>query len=133
MLSWEKLEHLPLWLPMRCSAGSSCAFVIDLLGVRGEERFTADVFCRWVMGRSANDYKLSTIELGLHAIADWLPDSRMLANVDVVRALGAAARRPSAVRRQKQPILLSILRHACSWCLACLPIGVRHEILLGGC
>lgn len=94
----------------------------ELLGVHGEERFTADVLCRWVMGRSANDYKMSTIELGLYAIADWLPRRGMLADVDVVLALRAAARRPSAVRRQKQPILLSILRQL----VPCLPAYWRQ-------
>lgn len=81
----------------------------DILGVRGSDRFTPDVLCRWIMGRACNDYRLSSIELGLHAIADWLPSRRMLADTDVVRALRAASRRPSAVRRQKQPILGPLL------------------------
>ena len=94
----------------------------ELLGVSEEQCFTADVICRWIMGRSANDYKLSTIELGLYAITDWLPHREVLADVDVVLALRAAARRPSAVRRQQQPILLSILRQL----VPCVPTYWRQ-------
>lgn len=94
----------------------------ELLGVSGAQCFTSDVICRWIMGRSANDYKLSTIELGLYAIADWLPSRGVLAEADVVHALRAAARRPSAVRRQKQPILMSILRQL----VPCVPAYWRQ-------
>lgn len=81
----------------------------DMLGVHGEDRWTPDTVCRWIMGRSASSYKLSTIELGLCAIADCLPQ-HMLAHADIVAALRAAARQPSSVKRRKLPILLSLLR-----------------------
>ena len=82
----------------------------DMLGVHGDDCFTVDTICRWIMGRSANHYKLSTIELGLHAIADMLPSRSMIIDSDVLCALRAAARQPSAVRKQKLPILMSLLR-----------------------
>ena len=81
----------------------------DRLGARGDDRFTSDVLCRLIMGRSDNGYKLSTIELGLHAIGDWLP-WHLVSDTRVVVALRAAARKPASVRRSKGPILLSLLR-----------------------
>lgn len=82
----------------------------ELLGVTGSACFTADVLSRWVMGRSLSRYKLSTIELGLNAIADWLPSRGVLHDRAVIHALSVAARQPSAVRRQKVPIMVSLLR-----------------------
>lgn len=80
-----------------------------MLGVRGSDRFTPAVLCRWVMGRSLNGYKLSTIELGLNAIADWLPLRGMLRDSEIVNALRAAARQPNAGRQRKVPILQPVL------------------------
>ena len=78
------------------------------LGVEGEQRFSAQVLCQWIMGRSQHGYKLSTIEIGLHALGSWLPVGT-LSQPDVVQALRAAARRPSAAQRRKLPILLDLL------------------------
>ena len=72
----------------------------DELGVRGEDCFTADVLSRWIMGRSVNHYKLSTIELGLYAVADWLPARSILSEPAVLQALRAAARQPSAQQQR---------------------------------
>ena len=38
------------------------------LGVDGEQRFSTQVLCLWIMGRAQHGYKLSTIEIGLHAL-----------------------------------------------------------------
>ena len=88
----------------QCQFGDFCC----MLGVSYQQPFTADLVCKWVMGRAANGYKLSTIELG-----------KLLADPLVARALRAAARRPSAVRRSKVPILLPLLQqlvpHAASY------------------
>ena len=62
------------------------------------------------MGRSVNHYKLSTIELGLYAIADWLPARSILSEPAVLQALRAAARQPSAQQQRKLPILVPILQ-----------------------
>ena len=83
------------------------------LGVDGDERFTVQVLCLWIMARAQHGYKLSTIETGLHALGDWLPHG-VLAHVDVVRALRAAARRPSAAQRRKLPILRELLQQLVS-------------------
>ena len=89
------------------------------LGVDWKQSFTSENVCKWVMGRAANDYKLSTIELGLYAVNDLLDDGGLLADPVVARALRAAARRPAAVRRSKLPILLPLLQqlvpHAASY------------------
>ena len=82
----------------------------DILGVHDDDCFSPDTLCRWIMGRSANGYKLSTIELGLHAIGDWLPSRAVLRDAMVVAALRAAAKRPSSVSHSKLPILRSLLQ-----------------------
>ena len=99
----------------QCQFGDFCC----MLGVGYQQPFTADLVCKWVMGRAANGYKLSTIELGLYAVNDLLEEGKLLADPLVARALRAAARRPSAVRRSKVPILLPLLQqlvpHAASY------------------
>lgn len=120
--TWESLRQGPAVEAFlrRCRSASTQAtyevqrrqFLLfcEMLGATGSACFTADVLSRWIMGRSVSRYKLSTIELGLNAIADWLPSRGLLRDPAVVRALSAAARRPSAVRRQKVPIMMSLLR-----------------------
>ena len=90
----------------------------EKLGVDGEERFTAQVLCTWIMARAQHGYQLSTIEIGLHALGNW-PPVGALAHGEVIRALRAAARRPSAALK-KLPILMEMLQQllphsATSW------------------
>ena len=94
----------------------------EVMGVTGDDRLSADMLCRWIMGRSENGYKLSTIELGLHAIGDCLPERAVLRDSAVLAALRAAARKPSSVRRSKLPILMSLLRLL----VPCLPSHWRQ-------
>lgn len=67
----------------------------------------------WVMGRSENGYKFSTIELGIYAVADQALRSRGwagLARAATLRdALAAARRKKGAGSRPKLPITPELL------------------------
>ena len=75
--------------------------------------FTHDVLAAWVMGRSTHGYKLSTIELGIHAVSHLAQQHGVHLSCTaqpLKSALQAAARKRGSSPIRKLPILLSTLR-----------------------
>ena len=95
----------------------------DLLGMPSADAcFHVDTLAAWVMGRSQYGYKLSTIELGVHAVCLLAQQhGRYLScRAGPLRAaLQAAARRPGSGPVRKQPILLPTLLQLCDVDTAC--------------
>lgn len=79
--------------------------------------FQPDVLAAWIMARSVHGYKLSTIELGVHAVCHLARQhgSHLSATAQPVKtALRAAGRVRGSAPTRKQPLLLPALQRVCS-------------------
>lgn len=117
-------HRLETWLRARLAASSHTTFesqcsqfeqfraLAALPEAATPEQLARQLAC-WAMGRADNGYKLSTIELGVHAVQQaterqrgWEGLSRHLVLRD---ALAAAGRRRGAGRRPKLPVTPELL------------------------
>ena len=106
------------------------ALFCQMLSVPDARRFEPRTIAQWVMGRADHGYKLSTVELGVHAIGALCMHS-FWRSTEIRQAISAAARLRSSAVVRKLPILRSLLagmvsagdgawrarRDACFWVL----------------
>ena len=113
-----RTAHAPSTIAAYASQQRQFQLFCQMLGVPSPQQcFHPDVLAAWVMGRSVHGYKLSTIELGVHAVCQLARQhshSLAITAPSLRTALRAAARMRGSGPTRKQPLLLHLLLQLCS-------------------